>query len=87
MITELITNELVKLKRSIRKQNNLRIVGSNKSRELVQKTKKNLVKKFNIKIDYIECRNIISLTTNLKNKPFKLFVAYYLNNVRLIDNF
>ena len=43
--------------------------------------------KFSIKIEYLECRNLINLSTNLENKPFKLFVAYYLNNVRLIDNF
>ena len=28
-----------------------------------------------------------NLSTNILNKPFKLFVAYYINNVRLIDNF
>ncbi|MDA9083358.1 pantoate--beta-alanine ligase, partial [Candidatus Pelagibacter sp.] len=31
--------------------------------------------------------NIQNLSTNILNKPFKLFVAYYINNVRLIDNF
>ncbi len=46
-----------------------------------------MVKNFNIKIEYLECRNLINLNTNINNKPFKLFVAYYLNNVRLIDNF
>ena len=51
------------------------------------KIKIDLVKKFKIKIEYVECRNLINLNTNLKNKPFKLFVAYYLKGVRLIDNF
>ena len=34
-----------------------------------------------------ECRNIKNLSSNIKNKSFKLFLACYLNNIRLIDNF
>ena len=49
--------------------------------------KKELEKKFNIKIDYLEVRNEKNLTTLIKNKKIRLFVAYYLNKVRLIDNF
>ncbi len=49
--------------------------------------KKELEKKFNIKIDYLEFRDEKSLKlNNLKNK-FRLFVAYNINKVRLIDNF
>ena len=59
----------------------------NKSNNLIKIFKKELIRKFDIKIEYLECRNLINLSTNLYNKPFKLFVAYYLNNVRLIDNF
>ncbi len=54
---------------------------------IIQKSKKLLINRFNIKIEYLECRNLMTLTKNLNNKPFKLFIAYYLNNVRLIDNF
>tara|TARA_B100000767_G_C19648507_1_gene485658 strand:+ start:37 stop:873 length:837 start_codon:yes stop_codon:yes gene_type:complete len=85
--TGLIVNKLIKLKRSIYKRNKINIDYTKKTSVLIQKTKQALIKKFNIKIEYLECRNLISLTTNIKNKPFKLFVAYYLNNVRLIDNF
>jgi pantothenate synthetase len=35
----------------------------------------------------LECRNLKTLSTKFYNQPFKLFVAYYLNGVRLIDNF
>ena len=49
--------------------------------------KKELQKKFNVKIDYLEVRNEKNLTTLTKNKKIKLFLAYYINNVRLIDNF
>ncbi len=42
---------------------------------------------YNIKIDYLEFRNEKNLKkTNLKGK-YRLFIAYYLGNVRLIDNY
>ena len=83
----LIANKLLRLKSSLFKKNSLDNISSKKSKELIQKFKKRLMNKFSIKIEYLECRNLMNLSTNLKNKPFKLFVAYYLNNVRLIDNF
>ena len=49
--------------------------------------KKELFKKFDLKIEYLECRNTQNLSNNILNKPFKLFVAYYIDSVRLIDNF
>ena len=76
----LITNELLNLKKKIYQD-------TRQSKKLIQTVKKDLVKKYKIKIEYIECRNIINLSTNIQTKSFKLFVAYYLNNVRLIDNF
>jgi pantoate--beta-alanine ligase len=82
-----IANILLNLKRSICKRNGLLNVSPKKTKYLIQKTKKKLINKFDIKVEYLECRNLVTLSANLKNKPFKLFVAYYLNNVRLIDNF
>jgi len=49
--------------------------------------KKELEKKFNVKIDYLEARNEKNLTTLIKKKKNRLFIAYYINKVRLIDNF
>ncbi|MDA7755748.1 pantoate--beta-alanine ligase [Candidatus Pelagibacter sp.] len=74
-----ISLELIKLKHIVKK--------NIKDKKLVKKIKSDLIKKFKIKIEYLECRNLINLNTNLKNKPFKLFVAYHLRGVRLIDNF
>jgi len=79
-VAGLITNKLLNLKRSINKN-------KNRSNKLIEILKEDLIQKFNIKIEYLECRNLNNLSTNIYNKPFKLFVAYYLNNVRLIDNF
>ena len=70
---------LIKLKNLIKK--------NIKHKKLIKKIKCDLIKSFKIKIEYLECRNLIDLNTNLKNRPFKLFVAYYLKGVRLIDNF
>jgi len=56
-------------------------------KKLIFNLKKELLKNLDIKIEYLECRNTHNLSTNIMNKPFKLFVAYYINNVRLIDNF
>ena len=58
-----------------------------KSKKLIYELKKNLVNKHNVNVEYLECRNITNLSTNIHYKSFKLFVAYYLNKVRLIDNF
>ena len=76
----LIANQLFYLKKLINKNRK-------KSNNLIKIFKKKLTQKFDIKIEYLECRNLINLSTNLYKRPFKLFVAYYLNNVRLIDNF
>ncbi len=79
-ILGLISNELINFKKIIYKNRK-------QSKKIIDIIKKNLVKKFNVKIEYLECRNIINLSSNIQKRPFKLFVAFYLNNVRLIDNF
>ena len=39
------------------------------------------------KIDYLEFRNEKNLELNNFKNKFRLFIAYNINNVRLIDNF
>ena len=47
---------------------------------------KELENNYKIKIDYLELRSIKNFKpSNTKNNS-RLFIAYYLNNVRLIDN-
>ena len=79
-ILSLITKEFFTLKLKINKN-------KKRSKQLIQIIKKNLVDKFKIKIEYLECRNLINLSTNLNKKPFRLFVSFYLDKIRLIDNF
>jgi pantoate--beta-alanine ligase len=49
--------------------------------------KNKLIEKYNIKLEYLELRNEKDLSIFKKNNKFRLFVAYYINKVRLIDNF
>ncbi|MDC3157616.1 pantoate--beta-alanine ligase [Candidatus Pelagibacter sp.] len=49
--------------------------------------KKKLEKKYNIKIDYLEFRDEKNLKLNNFKNKYRLFVAYYIDNVRLIDNY
>ena len=48
--------------------------------------KNELKKKYDFKIDYLELRNIKNLRLTNKIKNAKIFIAYYINKVRLIDN-
>ncbi len=48
--------------------------------------KKQIELDFNVNIDYLELRNKKNLRYSKITNNSKLFIAYYLNNVRLIDN-
>ncbi len=49
--------------------------------------KKKLEKKYHIKVDYLEFRDEKSLKLNNFKNKYRLFVAYEIDNVRLIDNY
>ena len=75
-----ITKLLIKLKKRSK-------LYSSKFKFDLSDYKLELEKKFNITIDYLEFRDEKNLKlNNLKNK-FRLFVAYRINKIRLIDNF
>ena len=77
-------SHIAKLLIKLKKKSELR---SSKFKLDLSDYKIELEKRFNIKIDYLEFRNEKSLKlNNLKNK-FRLFVAYNINKIRLIDNF
>ena len=53
----------------------------------LSKYKHELENKFKIKIDYLEFRDEKKMKlSNFKSK-YRLFIAYHINGVRLIDNF
>ena len=51
------------------------------------KEKNKLQKTFNINIEYLELRNKKNLLISKKVSKSNIFISYYLNGVRLIDNF
>ena len=57
------------------------------SKKVILTKKKELKKKFNLDIEYLEIRNKKNLQPSYKIKNSKIFIAYYLNKIRLIDNF
>jgi len=48
---------------------------------------KNYLKQQNIYVEYLELRNKKNLSNNIDKRNFKIFVAFYIKKVRLIDNF
>ena len=60
-------------------------------KKFIMKNKLKFVKKelirCGINIEYFEIRNKYNLSKRFNKKNFKIFIAFYINNVRLIDNF
>jgi len=76
---EKITKTFLNLKNKIKNTRNIN--------SFLQKSKKDLEKFFNIKIEYLENRNAKNLTISNKYQGSKVFLSYYYKNIRLIDNF
>ena len=74
-----VARNLINFKKKLFKKKELR--------DLIFMKKNELKKKYNIKIDYLELRNTKNLRLTNKTKNAKIFIAYYINKVRLIDNF
>ena len=74
-----IAKDLITFKKKLLKKKNLK--------NLIFTKKNKLKKKYDIKIDYLELRNTKNLRLSNKIKNARIFIAYYINRVRLIDNF
>jgi pantoate--beta-alanine ligase len=64
-----------------------KLVNKKKITNLINIEKKYLNNIFNIKIEYLELRNKLNLKRTNKVSNSRLFIAYYLKKIRLIDNF
>ena len=73
-----LTNHIFNFKNRLKNKKNIF--------ELVQQKKNNLNKIYNIKVEYLELRNIKNLKISSKTQGSKIFIAYFINKVRLIDN-
>ena len=78
IIAAKIYKKMVDIKKNIKNKKNIS--------SFLNFQKKELKNNYKIKIDYLELRNIKNLKISSTNKNSRLFIAYYLNNVRLIDN-
>ena len=76
---EQISKNLILFKKKLFKKNEIL--------KLIEVKKKELEKYYHINLEYLELRNIDNLKKTNEIKKSKLFVAYYINGVRLIDNF
>ena len=54
--------------------------------KLLQQKRNDLNKLFDVKVEYLELRNFKNLKISSKTQNSKLFIAYFINKVRLIDN-
>ena len=54
--------------------------------KLLKQKKNDLNKLFEVKVEYLELRNIKNLKVSYKITDSKIFIAYFINKVRLIDN-
>ena len=74
-----IATNIISFKKNIINKKNLDKILNMKRMELIRK--------FDISIEYLDLRNKFNLKKSLKTKNSKIFIAYYLNKIRLIDNF
>ena len=74
-----IAKKLKKFKKKIKNKHGLN--------RKINKFKMYLKNTYKIKIDYLEIRNEKNLSIYKNNRKFRLFIAYYMGNIRLIDNF
>ena len=79
IIAENVTKSLLSFKKNLYKKKNLSKIISSKKNELERL--------FNISIEYLDLRKINSLKKSNKMYNSKIFIAFYINKIRLIDNF
>ena len=76
---ENISKQFQKLKKEAKKYKNIN--------KFLIKSKRKFEKIFNIKIEYLENRNLKNLKNSSKYLGSKIFLSYYFKGIRFIDNF
>ena len=74
-----IAKLLINFKKNLIKKENIQEILSSKKLEIE--------KNFDVKIEYLEARREKDLSITNSIKKSRIFIAYYLDKVRLIDNF
>ena len=73
-----LTNHIFDFKKRLKNKKNIF--------ELLQQKKNDLNKISGVKVEYLELRNVKNLKISSKIQNSKIFIAYFINKVRLIDN-
>ena len=76
----------LKLIKIVKEFNKLKKLLLSKKINLIERTKE-IEKLYKINIDYLEARNETNLKVSKSKKKVRLFVAFWINKVRLIDNY
>ena len=82
-------NQLLKAGKLAKYLNYLRkrLINKKNVKKYLKVKKEELNKLYNVKIEYLEQINILNFQKSNVTKNSKLFISYYINKVRLIDNF
>ena len=75
----------INISRTIKKFYNTLKLNFKKSKD-INLVKNEIVNK-NVKLEYLEIRNKFNLSKKINKKNFKIFIAYHVDNIRLIDNY
>ena len=78
-VLENIFKEIFNLKKDIKNNKNIN--------KFLNRSKKKIENMFKIKIEYLENRNVKNLKISNKYLGSKIFLSYYFEGIRLIDNF
>ncbi len=78
-IASKLSKDIIAFKEKIKKEKNVN--------KILRIKEKELKKNFNISIEYFDLRNKNNLKKSKNTKNSKIFIAYYLDKIRLIDNF
>ena len=79
ILSSKIAKLLIKFKKKLIKNFN--------KKNQIKKIKYEISKFKNINLEYLEIRNKFNLSKKINKHNFKIFIAYYNKNVRLIDNY
>jgi len=79
IIASKLSNKIFQLKKEIKKQKNIK--------KFLLFKKDEIQKLLKIKIEYLELRSVTNLKISTTLNKSKIFIAYYINKIRLIDNF
>ena len=78
-LREIISKKFLNLRKNIINHKNIK--------KFLWQSKKDIEKLFQIKIEYLENRNVKNLKISNRHLGSKIFLSYYFKDIRLIDNF